>query len=347
MTVPFVSIIVPCRNEVRYLGPCLDSILGSLFPRHRLEVLVADGMSTDGTRELAAEYARRYATVSVVENPRRITPTGLNRALAAARGDVIVRMDAHVVYPPEYVPRLVAALEETGADNVGGVVVTRPGGDTPVARAIAVALSHPFGVGNSYFRIGTSVRRQVDTVPFGCYRREVFNRVGPFDEEMVRGQDEELNHRLLRRGGRIVLLPDVVSYYYARASLRDVTRMYYQYGYYKPLVVRKVGAVLTVRQLVPAAFVATLCTAGALAPWSLLARAVFVTIAAAYAGAVAIAAAHTLPRLSPRAATWLLAVFPAMHVSYGVGFLRRVAELLLGPFRRATPAIDDSLSRSG
>lgn len=346
MSVPFVSIIIPCRNEARYLGPCLDSILGSAFPIHRLEVLVADGMSTDGTRELAAAYARRYATVRVVENPRRITPTALNRALAAARGDVIVRMDAHVVYPPEYVPRLVAALAETGADNVGGVVVTRPGGDTPVARAIAAALAHPFGVGNSYFRIGTRVARRVDTVPFGCYRREVFDRVGPFDEELVRGQDEELNHRLLRRGGRIVLLPDVVSYYYARASLRDVARMFFQYGYYKPLVVQKVGAVLTVRQLVPAAFVGTLGAAAALAPWIPPARVALVAIAATYAGAVAIAAAHALPRLGLRAAAWLLAVFPAMHVSYGVGFLRRVAELLLRPLRGATPAIDDSLSRS-
>ncbi len=346
MTVPFVSIIIPCRNEARYLGPCLDSILESAFPIDRLEVLVADGMSTDGTRELAAEYGRRYATVRVVQNPRRITPTALNRALAAARGEVIVRMDAHVVYPPEYVPRLVAALAETGADNVGGVVVTRPGGDTPVARAIAVALAHPFGVGNSYFRIGTRVPRLVDTVPFGCYRRAVFDWVGPFDEELVRGQDEELNHRLLRRGGRILLLPDVVSYYYARASLRDVARMFFQYGYYKPLVVRKVGAVLTVRQLVPAGFVGTLGAAAALAPWIPLARVALVAIAAAYASAVAIAAAQARPRLGLRAAVWLLAVFPAMHVSYGVGFLRRVAELLLRPLRRATPAIDDSLSRS-
>jgi hypothetical protein len=236
-----------------------------------------------------------------------------------------------VVYPATYLTQLVAALDASGADNVGGRVLTLPATPTAVARAIAIALSHPFGVGNSYFRIGAATPRWVDTVPFGCYRREVFDTIGLFDEELARNQDDEFNHRLIRRGGRVLLLPDVVSHYYARGSLRHVARMFYQYGYFKPLVARKVGRVMTGRQLVPPAFVAGLAVAALLAAWWRPAAIALGLMGGLYALAVAaVAAAQALGRRAPpRVAVALVATFPAVHFGYGLGFLRGAWNLLL------------------
>ncbi|MGH7528934.1 MAG: glycosyltransferase family 2 protein, partial [Gemmatimonadales bacterium] len=262
---PRVSVILPCRNEARYIAACLDSILAAAYPLTQLEVLVVDGLSDDGTRDIVARYAAAYAQIRLLDNPGRIVPTALNIGIGAASGAVIARMDAHVVYPPDYLPRLVRALTESGVDNVGGCIVTLPADRTAAAQAIAIALSHPFGVGRSPFRVGARSARLVDTVPFGCYRRDVFARVGLFDEELVRNQDDEFNHRLVSRGGRVLLVPDVVSYYYARGSFAQVARMFYQYGAFKPLAARKVGRFMTLRQLVPAAFVSALGGTGLVA----------------------------------------------------------------------------------
>ncbi|MBI4421936.1 MAG: glycosyltransferase family 2 protein [Gemmatimonadetes bacterium] len=319
---PLVSIVIPCRNEERYLARCLDSILASEYASDRLEVLVVDGRSDDRTPAILAGYAARHPRIRVLENARRTAPAALNAGIRAARGDIILRMDAHVVYPPPYIPRLVAALEETGADNVGGLIVTLPADESAVARAIAVGLSHPLGVGTSYFRIGSRTRRWVDTVPFGCYRRDVFQRIGMFDEELIRNQDDEFNFRLIRQGGRVLLVPDVVAYYYARGSLRHLARMYYQYGRFKPLVARKVGRIMTVRQLVPALFVAALAAAATLSLWLPPARLVLGGIVGAYAALLLGGAAHGTVRHGVGCGLLLAAVFPVLHVGYGLGFLR-------------------------
>src|SRR5712691_635051 len=169
-------------------------------------------------------------------------------------------------------------------------------GSSPPARALAVGLSHPFGVGNSYFRIGVAARRLVDTVPFGCYRRTVFDRIGVFDEELVRNQDDELNARLHKQGGRIMLIPEVVSHYYARGSLGQVARMFYQYGYFKPLAAWKVGQIMTVRQVVPALFVGALAVTGALALVVSPARIAVAGVAGAYLAAALASAALAVRR---------------------------------------------------
>jgi glycosyltransferase involved in cell wall biosynthesis len=322
-TRPFVSIVIPCRNEASYIADCLASILAGDYPRDRIEILVADGRSDDGTREILRTCAAEHACITVLDNHQRSTPAALNLAIRSASGSVIIRMDAHVLYPPDYVRRLVEALEETGADNVGGVLETVPADDTPVARAIALGLSHRFGVGNSHFRTGTAERREVDTVPFGCYRRETFDRIGLFDEELVRNQDDELNLRLIARGGRILLLPEVTCRYFARRSLRQVARMYYQYGYFKPLVARKLGRVMTVRQLVPSMLIIALLMSGSLSPWVPGAAAVFASIAVLYTGCV-LACAVAVTGLDLRCGLALAAVFPTLHFSYGFGFLRGI-----------------------
>jgi glycosyltransferase involved in cell wall biosynthesis len=345
MTPPRVTVIVPCRNEERYLAACLDSILAGTYPHDRLEILVVDGHSDDRTPQIAAAYAAVHACVRLLDNPRRIVPTALNIGIAAATGDVISRMDAHVVYPPDYLTRLIAALRDTEADNVGGRILTAPANGSPLARAIAVALAHPLGVGNSYFRIGTAERRWVDTVAFGCYRRDVFRRVGVFDEELVRNQDDEFNHRLIAAGGRILLLPDVTATYYARASRRDVARMYYQYGYFKPLAARKLGRVMTVRQLVPPVFVTSLVGGAALAILWPPAAVLWGALLATYAAAVIGASARVIRTHGVRCAFALLTVFPILHLSYGFGFLRGLWNMVGGGRRSAGDATAFPLSR--
>lgn len=316
-----VSVVVPCRNERRFIGRCLETLLATGFPAERLEILVVDGMSDDGTRDIVAGIARDHPIVKMLDNPHRITPTALNIGIAAARGAIFMRADAHAEYPRNYVTALVGWLERSGADGVGGVCETLPGADGAVPRAIAAALAHPFGVGNSWFRIGTREPRSVDTVPFACYPMALFRRIGGFDEELVRNQDDEFNLRIIRNGGRVLLVPDVVLRYYARTRLRDVARMYYQYGLFKPAVIRKVGAVMTVRQLIPAAFTLMLGASLLLAPWLPGAALAFAGFAALYVAACSIAALPVARRHGPRAGLAMLLVFPALHLGYGAGFL--------------------------
>ncbi|HEY9480303.1 MAG TPA: glycosyltransferase family 2 protein [Gemmatimonadaceae bacterium] len=326
---PLVSVVIPCRNERRYIGPCLDALLAMDYPHDRLEILVVDGMSDDGTREVLASYAARHPMVRVLDNPARVTPNALNIGVTTSRGAIIMPIGAHNSSPPHYIARLVECLEESGADNVGGILTTEPGGTGAVARAIAVAMAHPFGVGNAHFRIGTREPRWVDTVPFGCYRREVFERIGLFDEDLIRNQDDELNIRLIRAGGRILLVPDVVSSYHARDSLAKLWRMYYQYGYFKPLVARKVGGVFTWRQLVPPTFVLALAASLILAlAWGAAAPLPFV-IVAVYLAVVLLIAAPAARRHGLRVALALCAAIPVLHLSYGCGFLRGVVDFLI------------------
>ena len=191
-----VSIIIPCRNEEKFIGKCLDSIIAQNYPQDKLEVLVVDGRSTDGTKEIVEEYAQKYPFIKVLDNPRKIAPTALNVGIKGAKNEIIIRMDAHNVYEKSYVSKCIKYLRESNVDNVGGIWVTLPGDNTIIARSIALALSHPFGVGNSYFRIGSKKPRLVDTIPFGCYRKEVFKEVGLFNENLIRNQDIELNLRI-------------------------------------------------------------------------------------------------------------------------------------------------------
>ncbi|MGH7721175.1 MAG: glycosyltransferase family 2 protein [Gemmatimonadaceae bacterium] len=327
---PLVSIVIPCRNEASYIGPCLESILASEYAPDRLEVLIADGRSDDGTREVIREFTAKHPSVRMVDNDRQVTPTAMNAAIAVARGDVIMLLSAHSTIPPLYVRTLVDSLITSGADAVGGVVMTRPGNNTVIARAIAAAMAHPFGVGNSYYRIGIGEPRWVDTVPFGCYRRQVFDRIGLFDEDLVRNQDDEFNMRLLMHGGRLLLVPHVVSEYFARDSLAKLWRMFYQYGYFKPLVVQKVGAVLTARQVVPAALVAGMALS-ALVPLAAPRYALgAVAVPALYAVGCAAAGMALARRHGLFVGASTVLVFFVLHFSYGAGYLKGLLDFFAG-----------------
>ena len=318
---PKVSIVIPCRNEEKFIGKCLDSILANDYPKDRLEILVVDGMSEDGTRTTVQSYAHNYAFMRLLDNPKKIPPAALNIGIANAKGEIIMRMDAHSTYSPHYISGLIGWLEKTQADNVGGVCITLPATQTFMAEAIALALSHPFGVGNAYFRIGVKEPRWVDTVPFGCYRREVFDRVGMFDERLVRNQDIEFNMRLRRAGGKLFIVPEIQSYYFCRANLGGLWRQNFQNGQWNIYTVALTGKLLSWRHFVPLCFVAGLLGSGLLSLKFSSFRWLFGAISTAYLVSAVIASlANSRERLA-RALVLLPLVFLVLHLSYGLGSL--------------------------
>ncbi|MGQ9688689.1 MAG: glycosyltransferase family 2 protein [Desulfobaccales bacterium] len=338
---PFVSVIIPCRQERRHIGRMLESLLADEYPRERLEILVVDG-----SREIVTEFISRHPYIKLLDNPRQITPAALNIGVTAARGDVIIRADCHSTYPPAYISTLVAWLEKTGADNVGGVWRILPGAETAMARAIALGLAHPFGVGNAYYRLGASGPKWVDTVPFGCYRREVFRRLGLFDEDQVRTEDDEFNLRLRQQGGRILLVPDLRIDYYARESLPQIWRLYYYYGYFKPLVARKLGWwALSLRHLIPSLWVLTLGTSMLLGWWFTPLTYLGLAVLGAYVLADIYFALRAGRRQGLAVKAWLALVFPTLHFSYGLGFLKGWVDFFLRGKKKPADAAGLPLGR--
>ena len=255
---PFVFIIMPCLNEEKFIGRCLDSIIAQDYPKDKIEVLVIDGESTDKTREIVDEYIKKYPFIKLLDNPRRIQTFATNIGLKNAKGDIIIRMDAHAEYPKDYIYKSVYWLGKSGVDCVGGLWITKPGANSLIAEAIALTLSHPFGVGNSYFRTGLKEPRFVDTVPFGCYKREVFEKIGLFDEQLVRTDDIEFNLRLKRNGGKILLIPEIKSYYYARSNLISLAKQNFGNGFWVIYSIKFAKMPFSLRHLVPFFFVLSL-----------------------------------------------------------------------------------------
>ena len=250
-----VSVIIPTYNEELFIEALIENLVAQDFPKEELEVLIIDGQSTDKTRQLIQERSTSLGWIKLLPNPHIVVPHAMNIGISASKGKTIVRMDAHCQYPNNYISRLLAVQQETGAENVGGVWITVPGADTAIARAIALASSHPFGIGNASYRLENTEIKEVDTVPYGCYPREVFDRIGLYDEDLIRNQDDELNGRLIQAGGKIMLIPDLEIQYSARPTWSKMNKMFYQYGLYKPLVNKKLGKPATWRQFIPPAFV--------------------------------------------------------------------------------------------
>jgi glycosyltransferase involved in cell wall biosynthesis len=220
-SLPLVSIVIPCRNEERFIKSCLDSVIDQDYPKDRIEIIIIDGMSEDGTRPIVEQYSQKQAFVKLLVNPDRITPCALNIGIKEAKGEVIIRMDAHAKYKNDYISKCVKYLYEYKADNVGGTMVTLPQQNTISCLAIVSVLTSRFGVGNSDFRTGTRQPKATDTVFGGCYRKDVFDKIGYFNEKLVRNQDLEFNLRLKKSGGKIILVPEIVSYYYPKPSLGE------------------------------------------------------------------------------------------------------------------------------
>lgn len=255
-----LSVICPIYNEERYIGACIESILAQDYPKDDLEVIFADGMSSDSTREIVAGYSAKYPWIKLIDNPKRIVPPALNNAIAISNGDIIMRLDAHASYESNYFSVLASALDRYGADNVGSVCKTDVLHKTPKTLAIREVLSHPLGVGNSSFRTGISKAKEVDTVPFGCWRRSVFNRFGNYDERLVRNQDIELNKRIKTGGGKIVIIPDTHCTYYARETFSKLAKNNYGNGLWNILTVYYTHQFksLSLRHFIPLIFVLSL-----------------------------------------------------------------------------------------
>ncbi len=317
---PFVSVLVPVRDEEGYIGPCLQALAQQDYPRERFEVIVLDGESSDNTRQEAERAAQELGVPDAfLTNRKRTTAAGLNLGLSIARGSIIVRVDGHTLVEPHFIAASVRALETSGADAAGGPIRTM--GRGPIGQAIALAMSSPFGVGDAAFR-HSQTEQWTDSVPFGAYRREVFERIGGFDEEADRGEDDEFNYRLRDAGGRILLTPEIGSVYYARPSFDALARQYWRYGIAKATVLRKHPGRLRWRHLVPSALVLTLAISQALAPFDRRFGRVFGLVAGAYAIFCALAAL----RIAASGRHWRLLpliplAFPCMHLPAGAGLL--------------------------
>ncbi len=216
---PKVTIIIPCRNEERFIGDCLDSLIAQDYPKEKLEILVVDGVSEDKTREIIKSYSQKYSFIKLLENPKKVSPFALNIGIKNMKGDIMIHAGAHSTYEQDYLAKSVKYLNEYNADNVGGVLLTKPAINTLAAKSIALVLSNRFGTGNSYFRTGSEKPRFVDTVFGGCYKKEVFEKIGLYNENLARSQDIELNMRLKKAGGKILLAPDIVAYYHPKSKL--------------------------------------------------------------------------------------------------------------------------------
>src|SRR6202521_3356990 len=323
-----ISVVIPCRNEKRHIGEFLDSLLMQELDRDwQVEILVADGLSDDGTREVLRQYSQDAPQVRMIDNPGRIVSTGLNAAITAAAGDVIIRMDAHTVYARDYIRECVRALETSGADNVGGPWVAE--GRGLIGRAIAAAFRSPFCTGGGKAH-DANYEGDVDTVYLGCWVRSVFDRVGLFDPQLVRNQDDEFNFRVRRSGGRIWQSPRIKSSYTPRASIVALFRQYLQYGFWKVAVIRKHRALASWRHAVPVVFVSWILSS--LVGIALAALLGMNTVASGIAAALAtglgvcflacVASALPFARsLDRRALLILPGVIAVYHVAYGLGFL--------------------------
>jgi len=331
---PFVSVIIPCRNEEDFIGPCIEAILANDYPSDKLEVLVIDGMSEDRTRDVLNRYRARHPAVSLSDNPKRTIPCALNLGLATAKGDVIMRMDAHAVCPRNYISECVRHLHEYGVDAVGGRLLTVPRTPSLVGHAIASALSVPFGVGNSNFRVapsgGDTRPRLVDTAVFGCWRRELFDRVGGWNETLSRSEDVEFNRRLARFGGKILMVPSLVCHYYARSELTSFVRHAFANGRWALLPFKYVrGVPVLLRHLAPLALVVALAATAFLAFLSKALVPLFAAVAGAYLLAnLSSSAMIAIQHRDARYMAIMPVVFGALHISYGLGSLVGLAEVV-------------------
>ncbi len=330
-----VTVIMPVRNEAGFIRESLSAVVNQDYPSDRMEVIVVDGMSTDETRSVVHQMQAQHPNLRLIDNPGKIVPTGLNLALAQAQGEIIVRVDGHCVIRPDYIRNCVEYLRRENVDGVGGPMETI--GENRTSQAIALAMSSPFGVGGSSFRTVQDREMFVDTVAFPAYRRETIQKVGMFDEELIRNQDDEYNYRLREMGGRILMTPEIRSRYYSRGSFSSLWRQYFQYGYWKVRVMQKHPLQMSLRQFIPPLFVTTLIVLSLLSPFLFAARLLLALTVGTYIAANLGAAFITASKKGWRYFLYLPVAFAALHISYGAGFLYGLAKF----FKRWKPRGND------
>ncbi len=324
---PSVTIIVPCRNERAHIEAAVMSMLAQVDVPGPLEVIVADGESDDGTRTILDRIAANDARLRVINNPKRVVSPGLNAAIRAAQGDIIIRMDTHSIYAPDYVAQCVVALQASGAQNVGGPARTRA--ESYFQQANAIAYHSPFSVGGARFH-DVNYEGWVDTVTYGCWRKSTLLDLGLFDDALVRNQDDEFNLRLTRSGGRIWQTPNIKSWYFPRDTLIKLFRQYMQYGYWKVRVIQKHRIPASIRHLVPGGFVAAVLLLAGLSPFfsaAFLGLKVLVSTYLAVNAVVSVLSCRQMTRW--KYIPIMPMVFGAYHLGYGWGFLRGVVDFVV------------------
>lgn len=323
-----LSVICPIYNEEKYIAQFLDSLLTQDYPKEDLEILLVDGMSKDRTREIVAEYIVKYPFIRLIDNPEKIVPYAMNRGIDAAKGDVIMRLDAHASYQPDYFSVLVKGLKRLNADNVGTVCKTDVLNKTPKTLAIREVLGNKLGVGNSTFRTGIDKEQEVETVPFGCWPKEVFEKYGKYDVRLVRNQDIELNKRIVRGGGKIYILPDTYCTYLARETWKALAKNNYGNGKWNILTVyyTKLFSSLSLRHFIPLFFLLSLIVPLLLAfiwwPFALVSAASLL----AYTGLLSVVSLKLSIQKNLNF-FYLLITFFVLHLSYGWGSLMGILKL--------------------
>lgn len=316
------------RNEERFVSDCLDSVLLQLNDLTEYEIFCVDGLSSDNTRNIVLEYVNKDNRILLIENKHKIVPIAMNMAIRLARGDVIIRMDCHARYNQKYINNCLEVLNRTNADNVGGYIETVPADDSKKSRAIAVSITSRFGVGGSKFRIGGD-EQEVDTVPFGCFRKDVFERFGLYDERLARCQDIEFNSRIRANRGKIIISPSIKSIYYSSSSFSDLWKKKFNTGLWVYYTFYLVGGGLRVRHFVPLFFVLSiliLSTAGFFFNflWLFLISELFLYLF------IAVVESIRLARNTKSSSTLVLISFIQMHIGYGIGSLWGI---LTAPFK--------------
>ncbi len=321
---PRVTIAMPAYNEERYIEACIASVQAQDYPRDLIEILIADGRSTDKTREILARLQAADPRIHVIDNPARLQAAGLGQLVKQAAGDIFVRMDVHCEYAPDYVRKCVDALERTGADNVGGA--QRAKAKTFFQRALCAALTSPLGVGGAKYR-SADAEGFVDTVFLGAFRRRVFETVGMWDPLAITNEDAELNQRILDSGGQIYLSRDIVVHYFPRDSFMTLAKQYYKYGRGRARTLLKLGSFPNLRPVAPFAMVVGASALVMLPPLWPIAPLAF----AGYALATGAEAVRVGGKLGPAAIPAVWAMFPVLHASHGVGFAAGLLQYLRKP----------------
>jgi glycosyltransferase involved in cell wall biosynthesis len=330
--IPKVSVIIPCYNEDKTIRSVLESLTKQTFPQDQMEVIISDGMSTDKTREEINAFLEEHSTLNlrIVDNPKVIIPAALNTAIDTAKGEIIVRLDAHSIPQPDYVALSVKGLEQGMGQNVGGVWEIFPGAETWMAKSIAVAAAHPFGVGDAKYRY-TDQSGEVDTVPFGAFKKTLIDQIGGFDENLLANEDYEFNVRIKKAGGRIWLDPDIRARYYARPTLRALAKQYWRYGYWKVRMLRRYPETIRWRQAIPPLFILGLLGMGLLSFWLPFARWILRLEVVLYA--VALFAIGMQTMLGKRKLCNFFGVplaMMTMHISWGGAFLWSLVQIIFG-----------------
>jgi GT2 family glycosyltransferase len=319
---PFASVLVAAWNEEKHISKCIDSIIANDYPKDRMEIIVIDGMSGDKTREIVQEYSSRSPLVRLVDNPKRYFPAAMNVGIQNARGEVVLITSAHSLCDPRYISSCVRHQRDSGAENVGGVLRIERGSESTVGRAIALALASKFGSGNAHVKTGVKVPTWADTAAFGCYRRDLFDRVGMFDERLLSSSDLDMNLRIRTAGGRILLVPEIVVQYFADATLTAFWKHNFADGVWISYVMKFGKRAFSWRHWVPAAFVLGLAGAfalGAVNRWFLWMGA---GVAAVYAAVSLTVSLQIAAReREPRYALLLPVMFAVRHCVHGIGTL--------------------------